>query len=749
MSEKEPFENANFIESSIKYNKDFTGKNYVPLLRRRFKLYGATRVLLRVCALGYGYFYINGKKVTQDLFTSPVSNYNKTLWYNEYDITALLNDGENVFSAILGNGWYNEEFESPWKINEAPWRGAPKMIAELEANGKIIFSTDNSFLCDICAAYIFNALRSGEYFDSRLYNEKWNEKDFDDSSWGRARISEKIPTGKFRKCECEPIRECEEIQPVKIQKTGKERYVFDMGKNISGYVRLFTAGESGQLLTIRYAEQLNENGEPELNAMDTYYKGGNLFQTDRFICSGKSFVWAPKFSYYGFRYVEIDGIKNEKAIKVCGVFVHQNISRRTEFYCSDKFLNKLFEAGIRSSYSNMFYMLTDCPTREKLGWTNDARASCEQLYINFEADAFFSKWLQDIYDAQRPDGCLPCVVPSAGWGYEWGNGPVSDGILFEIPYMSYLYENNETMLKNSLPYFKKYLEYINTKRDADGFVRFGLDDWANPGSRPEFKKEFKGFGLDTQKKKVPVEFINAVLICRFCDIARLSCKLSGRDDSFFKEIFEDEKKRINRSFITKDKESKIDAQTAVSMLIVSKLGGELPKLCKQLKRLIEENNYHHDCGMVGMRYIFEALDRCDLNEYAYKIITADGYPSYKDWFDNGATTLWETWDVLKHNDSKNHHMYSCVLTYLINVATGIQKDFGCLKHEKYVIRPYFYKQLKSCRGKRSTKKGSISISWVRENRGIKVQIQIEGEVCATYMEKSLNRGTHVFFVSES
>lgn len=744
MKQRKPFENASFIEAKTEYKREFTGENNAPIFRKHFETHGKKVVILRVCALGYGYCYINGKKVTEDLFTAPVSDYNKTLWYNEYDVSELCTEGENVFAAVLGHGWYNEEFESPWKISEAPWRGAPKIIAEATADGEVLFSTDESFLCDICKAYVFNAVRSGEYFDSRLYDENQYKKDFDDSLWETAKIAENIPSGVFRKCECEPIRECEEIKPVKIMKTGEKRYVFDMGKNISGYVRLCAAEECGTLLTIRYAEQIKEDGELELNAMDTYYKGGNLFQTDRFVCNGKSFLWSPRFAYHGFRYIEIDGIENDVDIDVRGVFVHQNIKARTAFHCSDEFLNKLFEAGIRSSYSNMFYMLTDCPTREKLGWTNDARASCEQLYINFDIDAFFTKWLRDIYDSQRSDGCLSCVVPSAGWGYDWGNGPVSDGILFEIPYMSYLYENNEAPLINSIAYFKKYLEYIDTRRDADGFVCFGLDDWANPGSRPEFKKEFKGFGMDTQKKKVPKEFINAVLICRFCNIAALACSLSGDDDSFFKEFAQKEKARIKSNFITENGDCATDAQTAVAMLIVEKAGGEISKLSEQLKRLVEENDFHHDCGMVGMRYLFEALEMSSLNEYAYKIITAEGYPSYKQWFESGATTLWETWDISKHNDSKNHHMYSCVLSYLIGAVLGIKKDFKSKECEKYIIKPAFHEKITNCRGERKTEKGCINLSWERENGKIKVKIKLDGEVCASYKENQLTRGEYIF-----
>lgn len=171
--------------------------------------------------------------------------------------------------------------------------------------------------------------------------------------------------------------------------------------------------------------------------------------TDKVICSGKPIVWSPKFAYHGFRYIEIEGLETADEVIVEGVFVHQAVELRTQFECSDDFLNKLFRGGIMATYSNMFYSITDCPTREKLGWTNDAQASCEQILTDFKAEDVLNKWLQDIRDAMREDGAMPGIIPTPGWGFHWGNGPVSDGVLFEIPYRIYLHTGNGSPLLES------------------------------------------------------------------------------------------------------------------------------------------------------------------------------------------------------------------------------------------------------------------------------------------------------------
>ncbi|MCL2159959.1 MAG: family 78 glycoside hydrolase catalytic domain, partial [Oscillospiraceae bacterium] len=454
------FDNIDFIKADIPHIKSFDGeKSPCVAFRKKFTAKNFKSAKVYVCALGYGYFYLNGQKITQDLFTAPVSDYNKTLWYNSYDVTDMLKPGENIFFAICGNGFYNESFKTPWDHDKALWRDNPKFIMKLDLDEKTALVSDASWRCTDKTPIVFNHLRSGEHFDSRLYDPKCARLDFDDGAWSHAITDKTPPTGIFRECLCEPIRECAEYKAINMVQTGPDKYVFDIGQNISGYIRLKVKQPSGDLLVIKYGETVNGDYGLQYNNMDKFYSESE-FMTDKFIANGEQFTWSPMFCYHGFRYVEITGIKNPCLDAVTGIFVHQDIKKTSGFECSNPRLNKLFELGQMATYSNLFYMPTDCPTREKLGWANDAQSSAEQMLTNFDIAGLFKKWYVDILDSMREDGSVPGIIPTGGWGYEWGNGPVSEGILFEIPYRVYLHTKDESLLSLGLPYFERYFKFL-------------------------------------------------------------------------------------------------------------------------------------------------------------------------------------------------------------------------------------------------------------------------------------------------
>ena len=723
------FENASFIKPAGLRPEAYTGHNHAPMFRRRFFLKTTRQARLYVCGLGYGYFYINGKSVTEDLFTAPVSDYTMTLWYQAYDVSELLQEGENVLAVWCGNGWYNEDFRTSWDFDKAPWRDVPKFILQLDVADEQVLVSDGSWKCKADSAIWYNNLRSGEYFDASHYEENWNALDFDDAQWEQAALDDRAPTGEFRLCTCQPIREDRVLSALEVRKTGETTWVYDFGQNISGYVLLKTAGEKGQELTIRYSEQLKEDGSRELNRMTVHYLDGSPFQTDKFVCSGKNMCWSPRFAYHGFRYIEVEGIRDPAQISVQAVFVHQAVEARTEFTCSDDFLNRLFRAGQYSTWSNLFYQVTDCPTREKLGWANDAQASAEQMLTNFKVETLFEKWLQDVYDAMREDGALPGIIPSSGWGYEWGNGPVSDGILFELPYRIWLHTGNPQPLIRSLPYFRRYLAFLKTREDPEGFVHFGLDDWARPGQSTPWEAH-----------PVPLELINGLLIQNFYDITAMAQRLAGESDADTLSRREWYRQQVARRYLLPDGKSAVNEQSAVAMLIYYDLYKDIAPLKAQLKQLVEERDFHHTCGMVGLRRLYMALNKCGLEEYAYRILTVEGYPGCREWFAQGATTLWEYWDWQLHGDSKNHQMYSDFMSWIVKTILGIrQREPGFAAVE---VRPYFFRELDFAKGSCDTCGGKIAVAWERTNGGVLLRVDVPEGMDVTYGGRSLAAGHH-------
>ena len=724
------FEKALFIKPNIPFEREYQLKNPAPMFRRRFQAESWTSAKVSVCALGSGVFWINGNMVTDDLLITASSDYNKTLWFNEYDVSSFLVKGENVAAVQCGNGWYNETFKTPWNHQDASWRDNPKFVLRLDADDAPILLSDGSWKCLESTSTFFNQLRSGEHFDARLHDPYWTTLEYDDSKWNHAQEDNNPPRGSFRKYTCAPVRICAEYPSVSIIQTEASRFIFDIGQNISGYIRLKTRQKSGDVITIRYAEQLNEDKTLNLNKMAEFYPQ-SPFQTDIFISNGEECVWSPQFVYHGFRYVELTGVDSPDLDTVTGLFIHLDIPFRSSFECSNPYLNKLFQIGRMATLSNLQHIPTDCPTREKLGWANDAQASAEQMLMNFDTVSFFHKWMVDILDSMRVDGAIPGIIPTPGWGYEWGTGPVSSGILFEIPYKTYLYAGDDIMLKNCLPAFLRHLDYIMGRADTDGLINYGLSDWAGPFDNLD--------GPPT-----PVKFTDSLLTIKFLKIAILAATLS--ESVVEREKLEQDLARLCSTFINtyiqEDGTCLIHEQTAISMLIYHGIGS-LPALSNQLKRSVEEHDFHHNCGMVGLRHLYYALNLCGLQEYAYKIITATGYPSYSPWIEGDATTLWETWQP---GNSKNHHMYSDFMLWLMQTLVGIQPSLEMPGFRKVVISPSFLTEISACRGHHETCMGKIEVAWERIHERISLHITIPQGVTGDWQGSLLEAGDYHFHI---
>lgn len=724
---------AKYIKANNRPAENSSIQNPAPRFRKVFTLPGDPVAAQLYCTgLGIGYFYLNGKPVAGDLFTAPVSAYHKTVWYCGYDVTGMLVNGDNVLAAELGNGFYNETFKTAWDFDKAPWRDIPKLIARLvvtmEDGSTWELVSDGSWKCREESPWLFNSLRSGEHYDARLEEPGWTELSFDDREWLPVCEDPCPPTGVLRLCECEPIREFENYVPERIFRR-EDAWVFCFPKNISGYVRVNAKSlHRGQKIVIRYAEDLNAAGELEYFNFYPHQYPETQYATMSFIANGEDVVWTPKFSYYGFRYVEVLGLEEEPPENLLqAVFVHQDLEVRGVFACSDAKLNRLYDMGIRASQSNMFYGPTDCPTREKLGWCNDTQASMEQFLINFKSEKFWRKWFQDVLDAQREDGELPGIVPTSGWGYEWGTGPISTGVLFELPWRVYQYTGDNSLIYMGKEAFLKHLAYIRTRANQKGFPDYGLCDWAGPWETNE-------------SSPVPRTCTNALLYIRCLRITALSLEAMGEDTQELKT----EEARVTdlflREYFTADGKMIYPYQTALSMCMVLEVYPDKDVLSHQLVEVIHRDNCHINCGMLGIQYLYDALECIGRQDLAYAIVTAEGFPSYFSWIDQrDATTLCETW---RYGESQNHHMYSNVLAWMMKTLGGIRPESPGFAD--CVIKPYFPKALDWCQVCQNTVQGEISVAWERNKEGIQIKVflpkGIRARLCAACGVTNLTAG---------
>lgn len=714
---------GNFIKAKREFSHGFSRHDPSPLFRRAFTLKKTGKATLYACGLGYGRYYINGVEAEGDLFTAPAASYDKLIWYNAFDVSDLLHDGENVIAVALGNGFFNESFDSHWGNNKAEWRDNPKFALSLVADGEIVLTSDETFRCTTDSFITFNQLRSGERFDARLYDPRWTSADFDDSGWGFAVADHSLDNVEKALCTCPPIVESEVLDFVEAIATD-DGYTLDFGKNISGYVRFHDRhAVSGDEITFTHAEEIYADGRLRLNNLDILYPSVD-FQTDRFVSCGKPIVWSPLFTYHGFRYVHVTGLrrKPEKG-EIRAVFVCQDVPATSGFRCSDPLLDKIFAAGILSTRSNMFYALTDCPTREKFGWTNDAQASAEQTLIDFDIKGLYEKWMRDYCAVMKDDGSVPAIVPSHGYGY--AQGPVADGALFEIPYMVYLYTGDPSLLVRTLPYMKRYYEFFVTESDE-----YWLGDW-------------DGYKNNVDDKN----FIREFYTVKFCRILKLACRLVGENPARYERDLSETEDKIRSVRLTPSGGSVVRNQTVVSMLLSLKIGNA-DVLVGQLKNLIDEKGGHLDCGMLGTQYLYDALSENGAEDYAYKVITARGIPGFRAWFERGATTLWETWRD-NFTDSKNHHMFSNVLAWFFKALLGIRVREDGAGYKKVDFTPRFVSALDYCRGYVTSPQGRIFAEWKRTDGAIEYTIALPAGVEGNYDGVKLKEGRNTFTVKEA
>lgn len=720
-----PFLNAKYIKAAERPDA-FSFHDPLPLFRKEFTVdEPIEKATIFVQSPGFATYYINGRNITKDIFISAISEYHKILWYNQYDVTALLKKGKNTLCIIAGNGFFNESFRSAWDYDKAPWRDAPQAMAALYINGKEHLVTDNTFRADReRSPIIYSHLRSGEYYDARKANDAWLFAGYDDSAWGHA-IESVSPKGTLLETPCPAIREAEVIAPVSVTETDRG-YLVDFGITSAGYMEITLTAERDDEITFRYAEEIDNENHLQYNRMDRkHFYAESPFHVNKMIASGGVDTFKPMFSYHGFRYVLIEGLrKMPSPDSMRAYFIHQNIDRRSEFLSGSDVLNYIYRAGIRSTYSNLFWSLTDCPTREKLGWANDAQASIEQTLINFDILSLYEKWFADLKVSMREDGALPGVIPTSGWGFD--AGPICDGLLYELPYRIYLYTGESRMLTEAIPYFERYIGYLSGMI-AKGHT-FTYGDWM-------------GY---TCSKVVPKDFVRDFYLMKALFVTTFAHKLANTDVSLWEARYEEEKEAFLSRYLDENGRCIIDQQSSLAMLLMSGLYRDRETIARQLVCAVERDELCLTSGMVGVQYLYHALANAGRADLAYKMIT-ETEPGYKTWFRHGATTLWERW-AGEEDGSHNHHMFAGIISWFYRSLLGIAPSVEAPGFARIELSPCFLKELGFVGGYEDTVRGRIEAAWRYENGGFRYTVTIPDGIEATFRGKTLSIGKNEFFI---
>ena len=624
-------------------NLGWSQKAPSPMFRKAFCVNKPVRrATAYLCGLGYHELRLNGNKVGDHVLDPAFTRYDRRSLYVAHDVTRQIEQGDNVLGVMLGNGWYNMHTRATWNFDQAPWRNQPTMQLhlrlELEDGSVQTVVSDTSWQATT-GPIVLDGIRTGESYDARLEMPGWDTPDFNADSWAKPQVVP-APTNTLAAQMMPPIRVTETIDPVSVNEPQPGIFVFDMGQNFPGWVQLRIQGKRGTKVNLRYSERIDDGGMIERSEISKFVFEGP-FQTDTYTLKGDGVeVWEPRFVYHGFRYVEVAGLDEKPTLDLIrGRVVHTDFETVGSFECSNPLFNRLVELTQWSYRGNFHGYPTDCPQREKNGWMGDAHLAAEQAMYQFENTAAYTKWIQDIHDEQRETGEICAIIPTSGWGYQWGNGPAWDSAFLLIPWYVYQYRGDTRILADHYDRMRLYVDYL-TGRAEDGIVKIGLGYWVPADTVTPNTITSTGY-----------YYVDAKIVAQAAEI------LGKTDDANkYSALAEEIKKAFNREFYKGDGVYLNGSQTALSCAVYQGLveDSEREKVLTRLAEQVAGRDDHLDVGILGAKYLFHTLSDNGHHDLAYRILNQRTAPSYGDWVDRGATTLWEDWKGV--TSSEPHHV---------------------------------------------------------------------------------------------
>ena len=625
------------------------------LLRREFELPASVkRAFVHVTGLGYYELRINGRKVGDRVLDPLWTDYNKRVLYATYDVTDYLRQGRNVIGIMLGRGRY---------IKAYGYDEVLKAILQLRvelADGRVVeVFTDESWRA-VDGPVVEDDIYNGEVYDATRELEGWDLPGFDDSSWrpvaSVSHSGRRVPSGAIP-----PIRKVGYFKPRKVLNPAPGVYVFDFGQNMAGWVKIRVSGPRGTRVQLRFAELIDEKGFLNTNNL------GTAKATDVYILKGSGVeVYEPRFTYHGFRYVEVIGYPGVPSLDdVEAVVVHSDVEPVGGFISSNDLLNDIHRIVLWALKSNLMGVPTDCPQRsERMGWGGDAQLTAEAAMLNFWMPSFYEKWLEDWADSQLEDGSVSDVVPPYWKLYPadpaWGEAYVL------IPQLLYEYYGDKWAIERHYEQIKKWVEFLLSK--AEGYVlRFSkYGDWCPP--------------RHIKAPEIPGELVSTWIL--YNDLLALSrmAELLGKTDEAkrYAELADKVREAFNREFLRENKYYvSPGCQTCNALPLASRVvSKEVEQVVfETLVRDVEvEKGGHLDTGIVGTKYLLPVLSDYGRPDLAFTVVTQTSYPSWGYMIREGATTLWERWELLtgRAMNSHNHHMFGSVDIYFYRYLAGIR-----------------------------------------------------------------------------
>ena len=711
--------------------------------------------------------YLNGERIGDQLFTPGNTDVNKRLQYQVYDVGDLLVIGQNCMGAILGDGWYRGAINSQSKRNSHGTKVG--LIVQLKidyANGSTqLVCSDGNWKTSI-GPIVMSDMKKGEVYDARLEMPEWNQVGFNDTGWQAVQV---VPfdTKVLIPSESVPVKKMESLDPVRIISTPKGETVIDFGQNIAGYISMKVDGNRGDKVTLTHSEVLDKNG----NFTTFYATLPVLFgQKNTYTLKGGGpETYEPHFTVHGFRYLKVDGYPGKVDPENFKAFAIYSAMERTGYFeCSNPKINQLHENTVWSMKGNFLDIPTDCPTRERAGWTGDAQVFVHTGSLLMNVAAFYGKWIQDVSSQQYPNGMIRNVVPdkpvdqlkrntgrgtlppgSSGWGDAVVIIPWS---LYEMYGDKNILEREYESMKNWVEYERQSAENIHWTKKIKPSNWFGADVEAH-----------QKFIWDT--KYHLGEWLEPDVLIRDCwkDILRNlifsdpivatayfenSCRLLGKaagvlgrtdDEKEYLNLADNIKKAYIKEFINEDGTTTIYTDRQAPYVRALHFGyydeEQRPKLVENLIERIKDKDWHLFTGFLSTPFLLPVLSDVGRTDIAYRILTQEDNPSWLYAVSKGATTIWEDWEGINEKGSPtgshNHYSKGAVVNWFYEYLCGIRLDPEVPAYKHFYLIPIVVKDLDFAGASYESIYGEITSKWEKSDTDIKFTFKIPANTSAT------------------
>ena len=716
-------------------------RSVVPLFRKQFSIDKKVKnALLFVTGLGQYELSMNGTKVGNAFLSPGWTYFDKTVLYNCYDVSNQLLKGENAIGVIVGNGFYNINRERYFKIVSA--FGMPKMICRLKItydDGSVENIVSDKSWKTSPSPITFSSIYGGEDYDAQLEQAGWNTTKFNDGNWKNA-LQVKTPLGKLLPEQDYPVVLLDSFTVKKIWKDSSNIFMYDFGQNISGIVQIKVKGKKGQTVKLIPAELINRQhlanqsatGEP--NYFSYTLKG-----------DGEE-TWQPKFTYYGFRYVQVEGALPDTTENPSGmpvitklISLHNRNSNPVNgsFECSNELFNRIYTLINWAIKSNMQSVVTDCPHREKLSWLEQDYLMGASIHYNYDIYSLYRKLVLDLIDAQYTKGFIPDIAPEYvvfDGGFlnspEWGSASVI------VPWLLYTWYGDKDILMKAYPMMKKYIAYLEGTANHH-ILSYGLGDWFDYGPNQPGEAQLTPKAVTATS----IYYYDVLLLSKMADV------LNNKTDA---AAFTKKAKAIQQSFNQKffNAQTKVystGSQTAMAMPLCVGLVDKKFKasVVQNMIDSIQQSGYKLTAGDIGFHFLIKALEDNKAPDIIYAMNNRSDVPGYGYQLQKGATALTESWPALE-NVSNNHLMLGHIMEWFYSGLAGISQEENSIGYKHIKIRPQPVGDITSAKGSFHSPYGWITTDWKKENKIFSLHVNIPVNTTANvYMPATASSGIYL------